>query len=79
MLETPLIYSCNLTHPTLPYFETMCLNILLMQGHSLPQNSDKIKKKLLKSISSTEHKTVLILFLKFEQSLSSCINSFKKF
>ena len=79
MLETPLMYRFNLTQPTLSHFETMCLNILQMQCHSLPQNSDKIYKKLLKSFSSKEHKTVLILFLKFERSISSCINTAKSF
>ena len=61
MIETAFIYRFILTLPTLSLFEIMCLNILLLQCHSLPQNSNKLKKKLLKSYSCTEHKTVHIL------------------
>ena len=58
MLETSLVYRFILSLPTLSLFETMCLNILLMQCHSLPPNSNKILKKFLKSFSCTEHITV---------------------
>ena len=62
MPETPLIYRFIFTLPTLSLFETMCLNILLLQCHSLPQNSNKLKKKqLLTNFPCTEHKTALIL------------------
>ena len=60
MIETPFIFRFILTLPTLSLFKTMCLNILLLQCHSLPQNGNKLKK-ILKSFSCTEHKTVLIL------------------
>ena len=43
--------------------------ILLTQCHLLSRNSDKItKKKLRKSFSSTDHESVPILVLDFEQS-----------
>ena len=61
MIETPFIYRFILILPTLSLFKTMCLNILLLQCHSLPQNSNELKKKLLKSFSCTEHIAVLIL------------------
>ena len=53
-------------------------HLFFVQCHSLPQNSNKIFKNFLKSFSCTAHKIVLILFLNFEQSLSSCTHTVKK-
>ena len=58
MLKTPLIRRFVPTLPTLSFFETMCLNILLMQCRSLPPNSNKIKEKFVKIFFCTEHITV---------------------
>ena len=50
------------------------LEHFFVQCHSLPQNSNKIFKNFLKVFLAL----VLILFLNFEQSLSSCTHTVKK-
>ena len=63
MFETPLIYRFVPILPTLSFFETMRLIILLLQCHSLPPNSNTIKEKFLKSFSCNKDKIVRILII----------------